>query len=111
MSGGVVDAVETAPEMAEHFAARRSTRRCDVVYADFPADQRYHFAVPRGRGIGQIADVDWQQIHGWMPSNRTAVTADQHLQLVCGHTGIPVGVSDRNQSQACALLCGTADVA
>jgi hypothetical protein len=111
LSDGVVNTVETAPETAEHFAACRSIRRRDIVYTDFPANQRHHFAVSRGGGIGQISDIDRQQIHGWMPSNRAAITADQHLQFVCGPMGIAVGVSDGNQSQTRAPLCIMADVA
>src|ERR1700738_2765404 len=57
LSDGVVNAVETAPEMAEHFAACRSNRRRDIVYTDLPSNQRHHLAVPRGPGIGQIADI------------------------------------------------------
>src|SRR5215467_2536294 len=59
-SNGAVDAVETVPKMAEHFPACRSSRRCDIVYTDFLADQRYHLAMPCGRGVWQIADIDWQ---------------------------------------------------
>src|SRR5262249_17092116 len=93
---GIVDAVETVPKMAEHFAACRSSRRCDIVYTDFLADQRHHLALPRARGVWQIADIDWQEIHRRIPSNWTAVTADQHLKFVRGRAGIPVGVPYRN---------------
>ena len=33
------------------------------VASDLPSNQRHHLAVPRGRGIVQIADIDRQQIH------------------------------------------------
>src|SRR3974390_1698825 len=109
ISDRVVDAVEAAAEMAEHFTARRFSRRCDVVYADFSADQRYHFTVPCGRGIRKIADIDWQQIHRRMPSNWAPITADQRLQLPCGRAGKSAAGSDRNHGQPRGLLCGTAN--
>ena len=37
-SDGVIDAVETAAKMTEHFAAGRFTRRCEIVDADLRAD-------------------------------------------------------------------------
>src|SRR3974377_1383965 len=110
VSDGVVDAVEAAAEMAEHLTPRRSSCRCNIVYADFSADQRYHFTVPCGRGIRKIADIDWQQIHRRMPSNWAPIPADQRLQLACGRAGISVGVSDRNHGQPRGLLCGTTNV-
>src|SRR5436190_23841765 len=84
LSDGVIDAMEPSPETAEHFAACRFARRRDLVYSNLLADQRNHFAVPRGAWIGQITHIDRQQIQGRIPSKRARVTSDQHLQLVCG---------------------------
>jgi hypothetical protein len=86
LSEGIIDAMETIAETAEHLGASRFSRRCDIVYSDLAADQRNHLAVPRGTWIGQITDIDRQQIQQRIPSNRTAVTSDQYLQLVCRRT-------------------------
>ena len=50
-SDGVVDAVETAAKMTEHFATGRFARGCEIVDADLRADKRDHIAAARGRRV------------------------------------------------------------
>src|SRR5271169_1032884 len=67
LSDRVIDAVEALAEPAQDFTPGRFDCGGEIVDTDFDArlraNQRYHFAVARGRRIRQIGHVDRQQIH------------------------------------------------
>ena len=70
-----------------------------------PANQRHHFAVPRGHGIGQIADIDRQQIHGMRArvSWGVSVNSRRKWSLICARRRPQTSGQTRTVRPASAL--------
>src|SRR6516164_10129396 len=98
----IVNAVKAAAEAAEDFAPGRSAGRREVVDSNAIADQRHHGAEPHHAAIGQIGDVDRQEIDRWRRGDRTAAAANHDLQRHAGFRGGPritIAIAERNQRQ------------
>src|SRR5262249_49587299 len=55
--GDVVEAVETAAKVTEHFATGRFACHREIVDADLRADKRDHLAAARGRSVATFDTV------------------------------------------------------
>ena len=54
--------MEAATESGKHLAAGRSRRLGDLVDGQCRANQRRHFTAPCSSGVGQVGDVDGEQV-------------------------------------------------